>query len=67
MGGIAIAAKRKTTTSTEVKRRYNEKVYKKIQVQLPITLVEEFKSKCKQLGVSQAGIIKEAIEKFLES
>ena len=29
MGGIAIAAKRKTTTSTEVKERYKKKTYKR--------------------------------------
>ena len=28
-------ADRKTTTSTEVKRRYNNKVYSKIQAKLP--------------------------------
>ena len=55
----------KTHTSSEVKRRYNDKVYRKIQVELPRELVERFKERCKQLGISQASIIKEAIEKFL--
>ena len=31
---IAIATKRKTTTSTEVKRRYNEKTYRRYQFYL---------------------------------
>lgn len=31
---ISIAAKRKTTTSSEVKNRYNAKTYKRIAIQL---------------------------------
>ena len=57
--------KRKTVTSTEVKRRYNDKVYSKVQAELPKELVERFKSKCKTDGVSQASVLKEAIEIFL--
>jgi hypothetical protein len=57
---------RKTTTSTDVKRRYNEKVYKRIYLQLPNELVTAFKNKCIKLNVSQASVLKEAIEKFLE-
>jgi hypothetical protein len=56
---------RKTTTSTEVKRRYNSKVYSKIQAELPKDTVAAFRAKCKETGVSQAQIILEAIEKFL--
>lgn len=56
---------RKTTTSTEVKRRYNNKVYSKIQAELPKDTVAAFRAKCKETGVSQAQIILEAIEKFL--
>jgi hypothetical protein len=55
----------KTKTSTAVKRRYNEKVYTKIQAQLPKDLVAQFKSKCEEVGVSQASIFKEAMEKFI--
>ena len=62
-----MAEKRKTTTSTEVKRRYNEKTYKRIYVQFDIDLVEKFQAKCQQLNISQASVIKEAIIKFLES
>lgn len=57
---------RKTHTSTAVKRRYNEKMYKRIYVQFPIDMVDEFKAKCERLGISQASVIREAIEKFLE-
>lgn len=60
-----ILAARKTTTSTEVKRRYNEKVYGRIYLQLPKETVEAFKAKCSSSGVSQASVLLEAIENFL--
>ena len=53
-------------TRTEINRRYNEKTYKRIYVQFPIDMVDKFKDKCERLGVSQASVIREAIEKFLE-
>lgn len=55
----------KTTTSTEVKRRYNDKVYSWVRAELPKDTVEAFKAKCKETGVSQASVLLEAIEKFL--
>lgn len=57
--------KRKTHTSSEVKRRYNQKTYGAVSVQLPKDLVARFKEKCKAEGVSQAQIVKKAIEEFL--
>lgn len=60
-----ILAARKTTTSTEVKRRYNEKIYGRIYLQLPKETVEAFKAKCNNSGVSQASVLLEAIENFL--
>ncbi|MGE4213155.1 MAG: ribbon-helix-helix domain-containing protein [Anaerotignaceae bacterium] len=62
---ISIAEKRKTTTSSEVKNRYNAKVYGRLNIQLPKDLVSRFKEKCKAENISQANIIKDAIEKFL--
>ena len=56
---------RKTTTSTDVKRRYNERVYSRIYLQLPKEVVEAFKLKCTSDGVSQASVLLAAIEKFL--
>ena len=56
---------RKTTTSTEVKRRYNDKVYAKIQAELPKDTVAAFKDKCRALGISQASVLLAAIETFL--
>ena len=64
-GKELIRTARKTTTSTEVKRRYNEKVYGRIYLQLPKETVEAFKAKCSSSGVSQASVLLEAIEKFL--
>lgn len=58
-------AKRKSTTSTAVKRRYNNKVYSKIQAELPKELVEKFKEKCKSENISQAQIFKRAMEDFI--
>ena len=57
--------KRKTHTSSEVKRRYNAKAYARIGVELPKDLVAAFKEKCQQTGISQAAVVKEAVERFL--
>lgn len=57
--------KRKTKTSTAVKRRYNEKVYSFVSIQAPKELVAEFKAKCQEKGVSQAQVIKEAMQRFI--
>ena len=57
--------KRKTKTSTEVKRRYNEKVYDIISARVPKELAAAFKAKCAAEGIPQAQIIKKAIEDFL--
>lgn len=57
---------RKTHASTEAKRRYNNKVYEKIQAELPKEIVIPFKEKCKAEGISQASIFKKSIEEYLE-
>lgn len=57
---------RKTTTSTEVKRRYNEKVYSPVHAQLPKETVAAFKEKCQRTKISQASVLLDAIEKFLQ-
>jgi predicted DNA binding CopG/RHH family protein len=59
------AKKRKTTTSSAVKNRYNAKVYTQVAVKLPKDLVAAFKEKCAAEGISQAQVIKQAIEAFL--
>lgn len=58
--------KRKTFTSTEVKRRYNEKVYSQISFSAPKNLVEEFREICRNLGISQASVFKRFIGEFVE-
>lgn len=57
---------RKTYTSTDVKRRYNEKVYKQINTQLPIDLADKFKEKCEAMGVPQRQVLLEMITAFIE-
>ena len=57
--------KRKTHTSSAVKRRYNQKTYTAIVANVPKELAAAFKTKCAERGVSQASIVKAAIERFL--
>ena len=57
--------KRKTKTSSAVKNRYNKKAYDAIIARVPKELAEAFKTKCAAEGISQAQIIKKAIEDFL--
>ena len=58
---------RKTTTSTEVKRRYNERVYTRIYLQVPKELGDAFKDTCDRLGISQRQVLIEAIEYFMKT
>lgn len=58
--------KRKTKTSSAVKRRYNAKTYGTITVCLPKAMVEDFKAKCVREGISQAQIVRGAVEAFLK-
>ena len=60
-----MAEKRKTHTSTDVKRRYNEKTYTLISASVPKETAAAFKAKCAAEGIPQAQIIKKAIEEFL--
>lgn len=57
--------KRKTKTSTAVKARYNNKTYEQVRAYIPKELAKAFKQKCADEGVSQAQIIKKAVEDFL--
>ena len=59
-------AQRKTTTSTEVKRRYNEANYARIYLQVPKDIGDKFKAKCQADGIPQRQILLDAIEKFLD-
>lgn len=57
--------KRKSETSSAVKRRYNKKNYGAVTAYVPKDLAAAFKEKCVVEGISQAQIIKKAIEDFL--
>lgn len=57
---------RKTHTSTEVKRRYNEKTYTLISASIPKETAAAFKAKCVAEGIPQAQIIKKAVDDFLK-
>lgn len=59
--------KRKTHTSTEVKNRYNQKVYDQIAIKIPKDLAAAFKEKCAACGIPQAQVLKKAIEEFLKN
>ena len=61
-----VKPKRKTKTSTAVKARYNKKTYDRITVCVAKDKAQVFKSKCIERGVSQAQILKDAIDRFLE-
>ena len=57
--------KRKSETSSAVKRRYNQKTYGAVTAYVPKDLAAALKDKCAVKGISQAQIIKKAIEDFL--
>lgn len=52
-------------TSSAVKQRYNEKVYKQVNVQLKKELVEQWTEKLQNDGISKAEFIRNAIEEYL--
>ncbi|MBP3240043.1 MAG: CopG family transcriptional regulator [Oribacterium sp.] len=58
-------AEKKSRTSTEVKTRYNNKVYDVISIRVPKEMAAAFKAKCSETGIPQAQIIKKAIADFL--
>lgn len=57
--------KRKTNTSTEVKRRYNQKTYSQIIVSVKKDTATKFRAKCEEKGISYSQVLKKAIEEFL--
>ena len=46
-------------------KKWNSQNLIQISFGLPKELVQEFREKCKAEGISQASIVKDAIEKFL--
>ena len=59
--------KRKTKTSSAVKNRYNAKAYERVTVCIAKEVGVAFKEKCAATGVSQAQVLKEAINAFLKT
>ena len=53
-------------TSTQSKRKYNDKTYTRVYADLEKDMVERFKEKCNAESIPQAKIIKSAVEKFLD-
>lgn len=58
--------KRKTHTSTAVKRRYNNKVYSRAYADLPSDLVTALKNIIADKKISIASVLREAIEQYIE-
>ena len=57
--------KRKTKTSTQVKARYNKKMYTRVYADLPNELFADFKISTNENGVSMASIVRAAIKNYL--
>ena len=58
-------AKRKTVTSTAVKRRWNDAHYTRLTISLDKEDAARYKEKCTALGLSLSDIPKKAILDFL--
>lgn len=57
--------KHKPYTSTEVKNRYNQRVYDQINFKIPKKTAAKFKAKCEAKNIPQAQVLKKAIDDFL--
>lgn len=62
---VTIGKREYTTARAEANRRYNEKAYAQIAVQIPKDTARLFKAKCERDNISQRQAILTAIEKFL--
>lgn len=58
--------KRKTHTSTAVKRRYNNKVYSRAYADLPSDLVASFKNIIAAKEITMAAVLRKEIEQYIE-
>jgi len=58
--------KRKTYTSNEVKRRYNEKTYDRLQLVVPKGKKDEIRDFATARGKSLNGFVNEAIDEKIE-
>ena len=56
-----------SSTSSAVKRKYNNKVYKQIKVELKKEIVEQWEIAIKNDGISKAEFIRSAILEYLKT
>lgn len=56
----------RTKTSTDVKRRYNEKTYTRMEVSVKKEVAEEYKARCQELGIPYSQPLHEAIQRILD-
>ena len=52
-------------TSSAVKRKYNNKVYKQVKVELKKELVEQWEDAIKNDGITKAEFFRQAITEYL--
>lgn len=64
---MAEEKKRKTHTSTAVKRRYNKKVYRSVTIQLRKELVAEWELELQKDNIAKAEFVRNAINQYLDS
>lgn len=64
---MRILEKRKTYTSTSVKRRYNEKTYSVVRASIKKELVAKWEEAIKKDNISKAEFIRQAINQYLEN
>ena len=57
--------KRKTSTSWQVKAKYNNKHYKTVSTQLDKNLVTQWEEKIASEGITKAEFIRNAIKEYL--
>ena len=57
---------KKPRTSSEVKRRYNEKTYDRLVVSVKKETATAYKTKCEKLGVSYSEPLHKAISEFIK-
>jgi len=60
------APKRKTHTSNEVKRRYNEKTYDRLQLVVPKGKKDTIRAYAENIGESLNGFVNRAIDETME-
>lgn len=65
MSSEDLKPKRKTHTSTAVKRRYNAKTYTQLAVSVHKDKAAAYKAKCEELGISYSEPLHKAIDELL--